>query len=59
MVSWWQHREYRYSDECGVNTETVQVALKDGWIRVWIGMIGEMDKYWIIPRMGDKERVGH
>ena len=26
-----------------------------------IGMTGGMDKYWIIPRVGDKElpRVGH
>ena len=30
-------------------------ALKDGWIRVWIGMAGGMAKYWIIPRVGDKE----
>ena len=32
-----------------------------GWMRVWIGMTGGMAKYWIIPRMGDKElpRVGH
>ena len=30
-------------------------------MRVWIGMTGGMAKYWIIPRMGDKElpRVGH
>ena len=28
---------------------------------VWIGMTGGMAKYWIIPRVGDKElpRVGH
>ena len=32
------------------------VALKDGWMRVWIGMTGGMDKHW-----GEKElpRVGH
>ena len=37
------------------------VALKDGWIRVWIGITGGIVKYWIIPRVGDNElsRVGH
>ena len=30
-------------------------------MRVWIGMIGGMAKYWIIPSVGDKElpRLGH
>ena len=41
-----------------------KVALKDGWIRVWIGMTDGMAKYWIIPRvgfLGDMELpcVGH
>ena len=33
-----------------------QVALKDGWMSVWIGMTGGMDKHW-----GEKElpRVGY
>ena len=33
----------------------------NGWTRVWIGMTGGMAKYWIIPRVGDKELpcVGH
>ena len=30
-------------------------------MRIWIGMKSGMDKYWIIPRVRDKElpRVGH
>ena len=37
------------------------VVSGDCWIRVWIGMTSGMDKYWNIPRVGDKElpRVGH
>ena len=34
------------------STISQQVALKDGWIRIRIGMTGGMAKYWIIPRVG-------
>ena len=37
---------------CASTSSSQQVASKDGWIRVWIGMTGGLAKYWFIPRVG-------